>query len=178
MCAKHLQLCPTLCDPIDYSLTYSSVHGILQTRTPEWVAMPSSRGSTQTRDRTCVSYVCCIGGQVLYNYRHPRSPALCLCCVCVVAQLYLTLCDPVNCSLPGSSLYGILLATILEWVAMSSSKGFFQFRDETTVSCFAVRFFTVWATREVNNMSNKFQIVISINQKKKKTFWIYIEFMW
>ena len=125
-----------------------------------------------------VSHVCCIGGQVLYNYRHPRSPALCLCCVCVVAQLYLTLCDPVNCSLPGSSLYGILLATILEWVAMSSSKGFFQFRDETKVSCFAVRFFTVWATREVNNMSNKFQIVISINQKKKKTFWIYIEFMW
>ena len=43
MHAKLLQLCPTLCDPMDYSLPGSSVHGILQTRILEWVAMPSSR---------------------------------------------------------------------------------------------------------------------------------------
>ena len=45
--AKSLQLCPTLCDPMDYSLPGSSVHGILQTRILEWVAMPSSRGSSR-----------------------------------------------------------------------------------------------------------------------------------
>ena len=40
------QLCPTLCNPMDCSLPGSSVHGILQARTVEWVAMPSSRGSS------------------------------------------------------------------------------------------------------------------------------------
>ena len=45
----------------------SSVHGILQARILEWVVMPSSRGSSQPRDRTCVSYVSCNGKQVLYH---------------------------------------------------------------------------------------------------------------
>ena len=52
-----LQLCPTLCDPMDYSSSGSSVHGILQARILEWVAMPSSRGSFPPRDQTRVSYV-------------------------------------------------------------------------------------------------------------------------
>ena len=43
VCAKSLQLCLTLCDPRDYSPPGSSVHGILQVRKLEWVAMPSSR---------------------------------------------------------------------------------------------------------------------------------------
>ena len=43
---KSLQLCPTLCDPMDCSLPGSSVHEILQARTLEWIAMPSSRGSS------------------------------------------------------------------------------------------------------------------------------------
>ena len=47
--------CPTLGDPMDCSAPGSSVHGILQARTPEWVAMPSSRGSSWPRDWTCVS---------------------------------------------------------------------------------------------------------------------------
>ena len=42
--------CPTLCNPIEYSQSVSSVHGILQARILEWVAMPSSRGSSQPRD--------------------------------------------------------------------------------------------------------------------------------
>ena len=50
MHAKSLQSCPTLCDPIDCSLRGSSVHGILQARILEWVAMPFSRGSCQPRD--------------------------------------------------------------------------------------------------------------------------------
>ena len=61
------QSCLTLCDPMDYSPPGSSVHGILQARILEWVAMPSSRGSSQLRDQTPISYVSCIGRQVLYH---------------------------------------------------------------------------------------------------------------
>ena len=49
-CAKLLQLCPTLCHPMDSSPPDSSVHGILQSRTLEWVAMPSSRTPSWPRD--------------------------------------------------------------------------------------------------------------------------------
>ena len=52
---------------MDYSPPVSSVHGIFQARILEWVAMPSSMGSSQPRDWTHVSYVCCIGGQILYQ---------------------------------------------------------------------------------------------------------------
>ena len=54
--AKALQLCPTLCDAMDCSPAFSSVHGILQARILEWVAMPSSRGFSLPKDRTHVSY--------------------------------------------------------------------------------------------------------------------------
>ena len=63
--AKSLQLCPTLCDALDCSLPGSSVHGILQARILELLAMPSSMGSSQPRDQTHVSYVFCTGRQVL-----------------------------------------------------------------------------------------------------------------
>ena len=76
--AKSLQLCPTLCNPTDWSLPGSSVHGILQARTLEWVAVPSSRGSFQPRDRTRASYVSCIGRRVLYHACQLGSPAGCL----------------------------------------------------------------------------------------------------
>ena len=49
---KVAQSCPTLCDPIDCSLSGSSAHGILWARILEWVAIPFSRGSSQPRDRT------------------------------------------------------------------------------------------------------------------------------
>ena len=52
---------------VDCSLPGSSVHGILQTRILEWVAMSSSRGSYRTRDRTLISYIPCIGRRVLYH---------------------------------------------------------------------------------------------------------------
>ena len=56
MHTRSRQSCLTLCDPMDYSLRGSSVHGHLQERIMEWVAMPFSRGSSQPRDRTA-SYV-------------------------------------------------------------------------------------------------------------------------
>ena len=57
-------------------------------------------------------------------------------------------CDPMDCSLPGSSIHRILQARILEWVAISFSRGSSQPRTRTQVSCIAGRFFTDWATRE------------------------------
>ena len=50
------------------------VHGILQTRLLEWVAFPFSRGSSQPRDRTCISYVPFIDSWVLYHKLHLGSP--------------------------------------------------------------------------------------------------------
>ena len=70
------------------------------------------------------------------------------CCVlCLVAQSCLTLCDPVDCSLTGSSVLGSQ-ARILEWVAMPSARGSSQPLHLTQFSYIAGRFFTVWATRE------------------------------
>ena len=51
------QSCPTLCDPVDCSPSGSSVHGILQARILEWVAIPFSRGSSWPRDRIQVSWI-------------------------------------------------------------------------------------------------------------------------
>ena len=51
------QLCPTLCEPMDYSLPGSSVHGIFQARILQWVAISFSSGSSQPRDRTWVSRI-------------------------------------------------------------------------------------------------------------------------
>ena len=57
------QLCPTLCEPLDYTLPVSSVHGIFQTRILKWVAISFSRGSSQPRDQTHVSCVSRITGE-------------------------------------------------------------------------------------------------------------------
>ena len=65
--------------------------------------------------------------------------------VAQVTQLCLTLCHPMDCSPPGSSVHGILQARILEWVAILFSRGSSQPRDQTQVSHIAGGFFTIWA---------------------------------
>ena len=60
-----------------------------------------------------------------------------------------TLCNPMDCSLTGSSIHGIFQARILEWVAISFSRRSSQPRDWTWVSCVVGRRFTIWGTREV-----------------------------
>ena len=75
---------------------------------------------------------------------------MCVCvCVCggggvggLVAKLCPTLCHPMDCSLPGSSVHGISQARILEWVAISFYRGSSPPRDQTQVSCTAGGFFT------------------------------------
>ena len=63
-----------------------------------------------------------------------------------VTQLGQTLCEPMDCSLPGSSIHGIFQAGVMEWVAISLSRGSSRPRDGTWVSCTAGRRFTIWAT--------------------------------
>ena len=117
-----VQSCLALCNPMNCSPPGSSVHGIVQARILEWVAISFSRGSSQPRDRT----------HVFYKVKESE-----------VAHLCPTLCDPMDCSLPGSSIRGIFQARILEWVAISFSRGSSGPRDRTQVSCIVGRGFTV-----------------------------------
>ena len=70
VCVKSLQLCPTLCDPMNSSLSVSSVHGISQARILEPVAISFSKGSSQLRGRNCVS--CITGG--FFTTKPPGKP--------------------------------------------------------------------------------------------------------
>ena len=118
--SKLLQSCPTLCNPMDCSLLGSSVHGILQSRILEWDAMPFSRGSFWPRDQTLISFVSCIGRWVLYHLRHLGSPVRSGVCCCSVAQSCLTLCHPMDCSLPGFPVlqrFAELAQTRVHWVS-------------------------------------------------------------
>ena len=92
-----------------------------------------------------------------YKYAFPyffssiTTGTCCLGCICAqLLQLHLTLCDPVNCSLPGYSVHRILQAKILEWVAMPFSRGSSWPRDQTCISCIAGRFFITESLRKDN----------------------------
>ena len=106
------QLCPTLCDPMDYSLPGSSVHGIFQARVLEWVAISFSRGCSQPRDWTWVSHIA--GRRFTLWATREAAAAKSL-------QSWPTLCNPIDGSPPGSAIPGILQARTLEWVAISFS---------------------------------------------------------
>ena len=71
-----------------------------------------------------------------------------------VAQSFPTLCNPMDYSLPGASVHEILQARMLQWAAVSFSRGSSQPRDQTQVSHITGRFFTVWATREAQEYWN------------------------
>ena len=145
--AKLLQLCPTLCSTMDCGLPGTSVHGILQARILERIAMPSSSRASGPRGRTCISYVSCIGRQILYHQRHLGSPS--------------GIHESESCSvMSDSATHGLILqARILEGVAFPFSRGSSQPRDRTQVSRIAGRFFTTSTTWEahpeyINNSYN------------------------
>ena len=69
-CVLVTQLCPTLCDPMDYSPPGSSVHGMFQARILEWVAIPFSKGSSRPRDGICLLHC----RQIFYRLSHQESP--------------------------------------------------------------------------------------------------------
>ena len=74
-----------------------------------------------------------------------------------VTQSCPTLCDPMDCSPPGPSIHGIFQATVLEWVAISFSRGSSQPRNRTQISRTAGRHFTVLATREALELNYLFR---------------------
>ena len=76
-----------------------------------------------------------------------------------LAQARPTLCDPMDCSPPGSSVHGILQARTLEWVAISFSRASSRPRNQTQASCIARGFFPIWATRETLSREDAFQIL-------------------
>ena len=112
--AKWLQLCPTLCDPMNCSPPGSSVHGILQARTLKWVAMPSSRDfpNPGLNLHLLPQHLHC--RLILYHWATAAAAAKSL-------QSCPTLCDPIDGSPPRSPIPGILQARTLEWVAISFS---------------------------------------------------------
>ena len=78
-------LCLTLCDPMDYSPPGSSDHGISQARILEWVAISSSRGSSQPWDRTHIS---CIGRQILYHCATWETQVPCISFILVKRKMW------------------------------------------------------------------------------------------
>ena len=96
---------------------------------------------------TCIQISKEAGKVVWYSHPFKNFP---VCCDpwSEVTQSCPTLCDPLDCSLPGSS-HGIFQARVLEWVAISFSRGSSPPRDRTWVSRIVGRSFTIWATREV-----------------------------
>ena len=154
---------------MDYSPPGSSIHGILQARILEWVAIPFSRGSSQSRDRSQVS---CIAGQIKITYLHVilnLGGYFELNFLLFLSMLYLHtligVISSVMCSAQSLSCVrlfatswtrahqvplsmGILQAKILEWVSIPSSRGSSQRRDQIWVFCIAGGFLTIWVTRE------------------------------
>ena len=123
-----------LCDPMDYSPPGSSVHGILQERVMQWVAIPFSRGSPQPRDGTWVS---CIAGR-FFTAEPLGKPK--------INESHSVL--PYSCDPMDYRLHGILQTRMLEWLAVPFPKdvpflkGSSQHRDQTQVSNIVGRFFT------------------------------------
>ena len=92
--------------------------------------------------------------QTIHRYRKKTNDGYLMPWSCIiqwseVAQSWPTLCDPIDCNLPGSSVHEIFQAIVLEWIAIPFSRGSSQPRAWTWVSHIVDRCFTIWATREV-----------------------------
>ena len=83
------------------------------------------------------------------NFAHTLDPSTSypMLCVCLVAQSCLTVCNPMDFSLPGSSVCGDSLSKNTSGLAMPSSRGSSQPRNQIQVSCFAGGFFIIWAIK-------------------------------
>ena len=112
-------------NPRDGGAWWAAVYGVAQSGT--WLKWLSSSSSSS------------IAGRFFTNWAATEGLMLCL---NEVAQSCLILCDPMDCSLPGSSVHGIFQAKVLEWVAISFSRRSSQPRDRTQVSRIVGRGFT------------------------------------
>ena len=98
-----------------------------------------------------------------------------------VAQSCPTLCDPVDCSSPGSSVHGILQARVLEWVAISFSRGSSRPRDQNWVSRIAGRHFNLWVfglwcdtNLHIGSYSATYQLIWAGNFNKPRLQYPYV----
>ena len=133
-CLKVAQSCLTLCDPMDCSPPGSSVHGIFQTRILEWVPTSYSRGSSHPRGSFHPGIEPMSLGSPAMADRFFTTSATWVGRTGTnrnVAQSCPTLCDPMDCSLPGSSVHGIFQTRVRDWVAIFFSRGSSQYRDQT-----------------------------------------------
>ena len=148
-------------EPFNSSFFSITVWGIyLDYCDREWFALEINRDRQAEKDREWIW-----GWRTLANWDCPTSSLssifACLLniskqvqtlhfhCPMLVSQSCLTLRDAMDCSLPGSSVHGILQARIVEWVATGSLiEGIFLTQGLNLVSCLAGRFFTIWATME------------------------------
>ena len=141
------QLCLTLCDPLDCSLPGSSVHGDFLGKNTgvgchvllQWI-FPTQGLNPGLLHYRWILY--CLSHMIKKIYGGG-----------LVAMSCPTLCNPMDCSLPGSSVQGIFQTRMLAWVAISFSRGSSWSRDWTWVSCIEGGFFTNWATREAPKRS-------------------------
>ena len=155
----------------------------LRTRKHKWLPKVHIRGVrlhlTRLSTHTCLTPECTLvllvlpSGQLgMKTKQISKSDARFILCVCVYMhtkslQSCPTLCDPMYCSPPGSSVHGILQARILKWVAIPFSTGSSWPMDWTRVSCIAGRFFTIWATKEAALLVSDFQIFFTTTPTKK-----------
>ena len=120
-------MCVFVCFKIEVKFTQCAVHDLQACGSV--VAVPVCVQSF-SRFRLCDPVDCSPPGSPVHGILQAR--------ICEseseVAQSYTTLCDPPDCSLPGSSVHGIFQAIVLEWIAISFSKGSSQPRDQTQVS--------------------------------------------
>ena len=108
-------------------------------------------GPPRRAQEGCRSWCCFLGPQRVFRYApncHGSQARFSPTLKVLVTRLCLTVCDPMECSPPGSSVHGILQAKILEWVAIPFSRGSCWVRGQTRVSRVAGGFFTIWATSE------------------------------
>ena len=166
LCMLCAQSCPTLCGPRDCSLSGSSSFTRTNFTSMVWLSSDSlgdvgfrsgtyrwqgrASGREEKRYRTLGTQNIATEKKVLQwaeaKVSSKGCECVCVCvCVCVrVVQSCPTLCDPMKCSLPGSSVHGILQAKVLEWVATAFSRESSRTRDWAQVSHIVGRFFTIW----------------------------------
>ena len=174
MIALVTESCLTLWDP--WTVAHQTPLSIGLSRQEYWSGVLFLQGIFPTRHWSCIAggfFTCwAIGGlcdklcfiilltiMLLSPHHNPESES-------EVSQSCLTLCDPVDCSPPGSSVRGILQVRILEWVAISFSRGSSGPRDQTQVSRTAGRRFNLWATSPHHNPEVG-PIVVPTSQRRK-----------
>ena len=151
VCVLVAQSYPAPCDPWT-SPPGSSVHGDSPGKNTRVGCHSLLQGIFLTQGSNssllhCRQVLCCLshqGSPIDHERKKERKKES------EVAQSCLTLCDPVNCSPPSSSVHGILQARVLEWVAIPFARGSSRPRDRTRVSLVAGRRLALWATREAS----------------------------